>query len=238
VMSPQELINNLGALKRRGALDHARARALIDRKLEDARQGKRVSAYKAQVAAEAAGATGELAAALDAVTDAQVKAKGRITRPTALLLDKSGSMHVALEVGRQLGALISAVCEADLFAYAFDGTAHAIEPRGPALADWERAMAGIYAGGSTSCGAALDGMRCEGQKVEQLVLVTDEAENAAPRFREAYEAYARKLKVRPLVTLVRIGQAADLIQRACKELNVPIQVIEFQGDYYALPNVI
>src|SRR5262249_9633490 len=76
VMSPQELINNLGALKRRGALDHARARALIDRKLEDARQGKRVSAYKAQVAAEAAGATGELAAALDAVTDAQVKAKG------------------------------------------------------------------------------------------------------------------------------------------------------------------
>src|SRR5262249_28049609 len=94
------------------------------------------------------------------------------------------------------------------------------------------------AGGSTSCGAALDGMRCEGQKVEQLVLVTDEAENAAPRFREAYEAYARKLKVRPSVTLVRIGQAADLIQRACNELNVPIHVIEFQGDYYALPNVI
>ena len=58
---------------------------------------------------EAAGATGELAEALDEVTEAQVKATGTISRSTALLIDKSGSMNVAIEVGRQLGAMISAI---------------------------------------------------------------------------------------------------------------------------------
>jgi hypothetical protein len=238
VMSPQELINSIGALSRRGALDNPDLKALIDQKLEEAKKSERVSAYKAQVAGQAAGATGALAAALDAVTDARVKAKGKITRPTALLLDKSGSMNVALEVGRQLGAMISTICEADLFAYAFDNIAYPIAPRGPALADWEKAMAGIHAGGSTSCGVALDWMRRKGQRAEQLVLVTDEGENAPPRFRDAYEAYAAEFKLRPAVILVRIGQASRLLEDACKDLGVPINVLEFRGDYYALPNVI
>jgi hypothetical protein len=237
-MSPQELINNLGALRRRGALDNPELKALVDQKLQEAQTSTRVSAYKAQVAGAAAGATGELATALEAVTEARVKAKGQITRPTALLLDKSGSMNVALDVGRQLGAMISAVCRADLFAYAFDNIAYPVEPRGPALADWEKALAGIQAGGSTSCGVALDWMRRKGQRVEQFVFVTDEGENAAPLFQDAYTAYAEALKVRPAVILVRVGHAADMIQRACRQLGVPMNVIEFRGDYYALPNVI
>jgi hypothetical protein len=237
-MSPQELINNLGALQRRGAFDNPDLKALIEHKLEEAKTDARVSAYKAQTAGKAAAATGELAAALDAVTEARVKAKGKISRPTGLLLDKSGSMHVALEIGRQLGAMISAICEADLFAYAFDTIAYPIEPKGPTLADWEKALMGIHAGGGTSCGAALDWMRRKGQWVEQLVFVTDEAENSAPLFKDAYEAYASELKVRPAVILVRIGQAADNLQRTCKELGIMMNVVEFRGDYYALPNVI
>ena len=51
-----------------------------------------MSAYKAKVAAKAAGVPEELVAKLDEVTEAQVRARGAITRPTALLIDKSGSM--------------------------------------------------------------------------------------------------------------------------------------------------
>jgi hypothetical protein len=102
-----------------------------------------------------------------------------------LLLDKSGSMSVALDVGRQLGAMISAICKAELFAYAFDTIAYPIEPKGPALAHWEKAMAGINAGGGTSCGVAVDWMRRQRQKVEQFVFVTDEGENTAPHFSDA-----------------------------------------------------
>jgi hypothetical protein len=237
-MTPQELINNLASLRRRGALDNADLKALVEAKLAAAKQDGRVSAYKARVAADAAQAAPELAAALDAVTDARVKARGRIKRPTALLLDKSGSMSVALEVGRQLGALISAVCAADLFAYAFDTIAYPVTPKGSTVADGEKALLGIHAGGGTSCGVALDWMARKGQRVEQVVLVTDEGENTAPLFRDAYAAYAQALNVRPAVTIVKVGQAGNALERSCQELGVPFNVFEFRGDYYALPNLI
>lgn len=237
-MTPQELINNLGSLRRRGALDNPDLKGLIEGKLKAAKSDTRVSAYKAQVASEAAGGDPSLVKALDEVTDVRVKAKGRITRPTALLLDKSGSMSVALEIGRQLGALVSAVCETDLFAYAFDSIAYPIEPQGKTIDAWEKAMLGLHATGSTSCGVALDWMAKQGQRVEQLVLVTDEGENQAPFFRDAYEAYAKKMLIRPSVTIVKIGNATDTIEKACRDLGVPMNKVEFRGDYYALPNIV
>jgi hypothetical protein len=213
------------------------ARAIVEY-MTAAKSDKRVSAYKAKVAAEAAGASGELAEALDQVTEAQVKASGTISRPTALLIDKSGSMQQAIEVGKQLGAMISAVSEADLFAYAFDTVAYAIEPKGDSLADWEKALTGIKAYGGTACGVAIDQMRRRKQWVEQIVMVTDEGENTAPRFAAAYQAYARAAGMKPAVILVRIGRAVDYLERACQELGVAPNVFAFKGDYYALPNVI
>jgi hypothetical protein len=110
VMTPQEVINNLASLKKRGAMDNPDIKGLIEAKLEAAKTDKRVSAYKAKVAAEAADAAGDLARALDDITETQIRATGSISRPTALLIDKSGSMEIAIEVGRQLGAMISAIC--------------------------------------------------------------------------------------------------------------------------------
>jgi hypothetical protein len=150
VMTPQEVINNIGSLKARGAFDNEDVKALIEAKLEAAKSDKRVSAYKAKVAVEAANVSGELAEQLDAITEAQVKAKGRITRSTAMLLDKSGSMHVAIEVGRQLGAMISSIIEAEFFAYAFDTIAYPIEASGASLVEWEKALTGITAGSGSS----------------------------------------------------------------------------------------
>ena len=99
-------------------------------------------------------------------------------------------------------------------------------------------MAGIFAGGSTSCGVSLEWMRRSKQKVEQLVMVTDEAENAAPLFKDAYEAYAREMLVRPTVILVKIGQATNQIEQACTQMGVQMSVFTFAGDYYALPNLV
>ena len=237
-MSPQELINNLGSLKRHGVFDNADVKALIDGKLVEAESAGRVSAYKAKVAAEAVGATGELAESLDRVTETQVKAMGTISRPTALLIDKSGSMDVAIEVGRQLGALVSAICEADLFVYAYDTVAYPIQPQGTTLADWEKALLGIHAGGATSCGVALEWMRRQGQQVEQIVMITDELENRAPRFQDAYLAYREAIGVSPAVILIKVGQAGEVLEIACAQLGIPPNVFEFRGDYYALPNVI
>jgi hypothetical protein len=238
VMSPQELINNLASLKRRGAFENRDVKKLIETKLKAAETAARVSAYKAKVAAKAAEADEELAGALDRVTETQVRKAGRIKRPTALLIDKSGSMTEAIEVGKQLGAMISAVSDAELVAYAFDSVAYPLKPKGTGLADWEKALAGIQAGGNTSCGVALKQMARKKQRVEQLVMITDEDENTAPLFTEAYQKYAEAAGIRPAVILVKLGRSCQKLEEACAELGIAPNVAEFRGDYYALPNLI
>jgi hypothetical protein len=147
-------------------------------------------------------------------------------------------MHEAIEVGRQLGAMISAICESGLFAYAFDSAAYPVKVKGTSLADWEKALAGINAGGSTSCGVALEWMRKKGERVEQIIMVTDEGENVAPLFKDAYEAYAQALNVRPDVVFVKVGGSSAHLEKVCNDLGVTVRPFEFKGDYYALTNLI
>ena len=62
----------------------------------------------------------ETAARLERVTDEQIKKRGRITKPTALMVDRSGSMESAIEVGKRIAALISGIAQAGLVVSAFD----------------------------------------------------------------------------------------------------------------------
>ena len=237
-MSPQELINSLGSLKRRGALEHPELRQLIDEKLATARASRRVSAFKAGVAAEAAGVDAETARRLADVTDAQVVRRGRITRPTALFVDKSASMADAIEVGKRIAALVSGLTEAELYVYAFDSVPYRIRAAGSELSDWEAAFRHIRSGGCTSVGSALKAMRLERQRVEQIVIVTDEGENAAPFLGAEYEQYAKTFAVEPDVLIVKVGHATDILERQLKGRGFGAETFEFAGDYYALPNLV
>jgi hypothetical protein len=237
-MSAQELINNVASLKKRGAMENAELKAMIDQKLEAAQTGARVSAFKAGKAMEAANVSAETRAKLEKVADTQIKAKGRIKRPTALLIDKSGSMELAIELGKRIGAMISTVCEEALFVYAFDTVAYPIERGGNDLASWERALAGIKAGGGTSCGVALEYMRIKKQYVEQIILVTDEGENTVPLFAPTLAKYREAVKADPTVCIVRTPGASATVTTACQRAGVAVDVFEFGGDYYSLPNLI
>jgi len=237
-MSPQELINSLGSLRRRGAFDNPDLKARIEAKLAAAQTDTRVSAFKAEEAAKAADLSADVRAKLDAVADAQVKAKGRIARPTALLIDKSASMNTAIELGKRIGALLSAVCTDRLYVYAFDEIAYAIEPAGPELAAWEKALAGVKSGGTTSCGVALEVLRRKQQYVEQIIVITDEEENTAPEFVPMLKAYRDELKVDPNVCFVRTPGAMTILEDRCKGAGLTVDAFQFTGDYYALPNLV
>jgi hypothetical protein len=238
-MSPQELINNLASLQRRGALDNPDLKAFIEGKLEQARTGARVSAFKAEEAVKAApGLSADVRRQLEGVADAQVKAKGRIRRPTALLIDKSGSMDQAIELGKRIGAMISAICERELFVYAFDTVAYPVERAGDSLAAWERALQGITAGGGTSCGAAVEYLRRKGQYVEQLIVVTDEEENTPPLFVDSLRKYCQELKAEPAVYFVRTPNGRNYLEERCRQAGITADAFRFTGDYYALPNLV
>ena len=237
-MSPQEAINNLNSLKARGAFGHQDVKALIDEKLAAAETSGRVAALKTRVAADAAELDEATVARLNRIADEQVKRRGKITRPTALLVDKSGSMTQAIEVGKQIAVLVSAVCAGELLVYAFDTIAFPVRANGGALSDWERAFKGIKADGGTSIGAPVEVMRLKKQVVEQLIIVTDEGENQQPLIAAAYDAYRRDLNVAPSVLIVKVGQASELIEGQLRTRGAQVDTFTFAGDYYALPNLI
>src|SRR5207253_5667707 len=72
-MSPQEVINSLALLQRRGALLDPNLKAMIDLKLEEAKRHKRVSTFKAEEAAKAVPLDEDTRQKLEGVADAQIK---------------------------------------------------------------------------------------------------------------------------------------------------------------------
>jgi hypothetical protein len=187
---------------------------------------------------KAANLSADVRKKLEAVADTQIKAKGRITRPTALLIDKSSSMELAIELGKRIGAMISAICEKELYVYAFDTMAYPIERTGDDLASWEKALRGIHAGGSTSCGVALDYMTRKREYVEQIIMVTDEEENTPPLFVETLKKYREALPADPNVCFVRTTGARDHLAAQCRTAGLACDTFQFEGDYYALPNLV
>ena len=197
-----------------------------------------VSAFKAKEAVKAAAVDPGLAEKLHAVTQDQVRAKGTIKRPTALLVDKSGSMEQAIEVAQRLGSMIAGIMEAPLYVYAFDTIAYPIEAPGSDLKAWEKAFAGIKATGSTSVGVAVDFMTRKKIAVEQIVVVTDEGENHAPHFVPSLQKYKETVKADPNVVFVKVGQATEQLERLCLAANIAADAFTFGGDYYSLPNLV
>jgi hypothetical protein len=237
-MSPQEVINNLKSLQVRGAMDNAEVKALIEAKLAEATTSNRVSAFKAAVAAEVAIVDEATAAQLEKIVDEQVKQKGKITKSTALLVDKSPSMTQALEVGKRIAAIISGITEAELFVYAFDTYSYPVIAQGKELSDWEKAFKPLRIEGGTSIGVALETMRQKQQAVEQIIIVTDEGENTSPYFNMVYPRYCKELNVSPNVVIVKLGNHSNYLEQKLQQNQVSFETFTFAGDYYSLPNLV
>lgn len=239
VMSDQELINNLGSLRRRGVMDNPDLKEIVSARLDHAQTGKRVAALKSIEAAKVSGVSEDLRQQLEKVADTQVKSKGRIKRPTALLIDKSGSMDQAIEAGKRIASLTSAIMDAPLYVYAFDSIAYpVVAPESNTLADWNKAFDGIQAGGCTSCGIGVEMLRRQKQRVEQIIMVTDEGENTSPPFLTTLQNYHSQLDVQTHVVFVKVGHAHDMLEQKCERNGISYDAYAFEGDYYSLPNLI
>ncbi|SRR6266516_2783773 len=242
-MSPQEVINNMAALKRRGAMDDKDVKALIEQKIADSATDKRVSTMKAKKAIEVAQLDEGMEQKLTEVTDKRVADKAEIKRPTALFVDKSSSMTQAIEVAKQLTALISAVISADFHVYAFDSVAFEVKSgiagdKRPSLSDWEKAFKFIKADGSTSIGSALAKMTRDKIYAENIVIVTDEGENTAPYFRDAYSEYVAAMTVAPSVIIVQVGGENHSFVTGLQGRGIEVMRYQFKGDLFSLPNIL
>ncbi|OGZ87898.1 MAG: hypothetical protein A2561_01100, partial [Candidatus Staskawiczbacteria bacterium RIFOXYD1_FULL_32_13] len=124
-MSAQELLNNLGALEERGAMENAEVKTLINTKLKKAKTSDKVDALKAQKAVQVLGEklSSDVVENLTQVTDAQVSRTVAIKRRTILAIDASSSMDQAIGVGKELGAIIAPSCKSDFACVSFNDMA-------------------------------------------------------------------------------------------------------------------
>lgn len=142
-----------------------------------------------------------------------------------------------MEVGKQIAALVSAASVEAPVVYGFDNFAYPITARGSKMSDWEEAFSELRASGGTSIGSPLELMRRRKQWVEQVIIVTDERENDAPYFSDVYEKYTQELG--PLdVVIVKVGRCKDKLERELRDKRVSVDGMRFNGDYYALPNIL
>jgi hypothetical protein len=242
VMSPQELLSNMGSLKKHGAFNNDQVKDLVKKKLGKAQKAKRVDVMKGKKAAEVAGVSEDLKHELQEVTEKQLKAIA-IKRPTALFIDKSGSMDRAIELGKQVGAVISGGISANFYCYAFDVMAYPIEVNSDKLADWEKALQHIRAGGATAIGVPLEWMIRQKQRVEQIVIITDEQENNSPTFHDSYAKYVKQIGMKPDVVILYVENrwsSSGTLTKRCQMNDIPFDRIAVPADldYYSVPNIL
>jgi hypothetical protein len=157
-----------------------------------------------------------------------------IQRSTAVLIDKSAGMSAAIHAGGALLDLIGPTARGPLLAYAFDTMVHYLQRQARDDGSWRRPLAEITPGGLKACGIVVESMRLRRQRVEQIVLITDERESAAPTFAESLRSYAADMGFTPDVCLIRMDDSEDFIEQDCREAGLPVEVVDYDGDPAAL----
>lgn len=240
-MSDQEILVNLGSLQKRGVMDNPDLKKLVQSKLKKAKSSKRVDALKATKAAKTSGVDSDMASDLTDISDAQLKRVAEIPMSTALVIDKSQSMRVAIDIGMELGSMISTVVKGDFYCWVFDTGAQEKTVKSNSLEEWQKKFAMVKAGCSTSCGAAIDRMARKGQSVEQIIMITDQGENTSPTFEQAMDTYNSKMGFYPRVVFVTCGHyRSSRLVDVCRRRGWDHENFDIPkgADYYSLPNLL
>lgn len=252
VMSAQEVLANLGTLKRDGAFDNPEIKELIQDRIRGIQkvQKSKVDALKGSIAAEAVADLDEDTKKLvQDATDAQLKKHGKIGVPTALVIDKSASMGKAIEVGKQLASAI-AQAAGDKFAacYLFDYNPIRVrwtENDGDmgSFAAWNKKLAMHRCGGATNLGGVLRSMINEDIYAEQIIIITDEGENGYPKFHELLPEYKAKFGLIPEIVIVSMGRHAtanrNKVVTPCQNAGATVTRMDVADiDKISIPNLI
>ncbi|MDQ7824528.1 MAG: hypothetical protein RDV48_17125 [Candidatus Eremiobacteraeota bacterium] len=235
VMTPQQVINSLKFFEKRGALQSGETRSVIEEKLRHGAKESRVSDFKSMVALSRINADANLAKELIELTAKRIKNRGTINIPTAIFVDKSGSMECCIEIGKLLATMCSSIATADLHVYAFDSNSFEIQAKTGDFTAWERAFAPIRANNATSIGAPFS--RLMEKNIDQVLVISDGEENVPPKFKDMLERYEARHRKTVKVIFVKVNNHGV----TCFEKDMEgkdFTVITFDGDYYNLPNVI
>jgi len=266
-MTPTELVTNTKALERLGVKTVPALRAAFEAAIEKAGKSKRPKAtLKTTRAAEALADDEKLSGKLHALQEKQLDTLKSIEGDWLVLGDKSGSMEKAIEMAREIAAVLTRMVKGRVHLVFFDAVPRHLDVTGRSLEALKLATATITANGGTSIGCGLQYALDNKIAVDGIAIVSDGCENQNPPFATVYQTYVKRMDREPTVywymtdtvvpprpshiDLSEYERLAVLWKRenperaqfvkACESARIDLQRFDISAgtDYYALPNLI
>jgi hypothetical protein len=199
VMTKNQLQANLKSLENRGALNTPEIRSLVETKLASGG----ASNLRQTVAAKAITDEG-IKRSLSQAEEKQISLRGTIKIPVALLIDKSSSQSVSIELSKELLPYLASASKAGLRVWAFDTASYPITLPANVTADGARlALRGVHGSGGTNISQAIDALSRSGFTAELIIVLSDEQTELISSVREAFVRYIGSTKVMPSVIVAR-----------------------------------
>lgn len=245
-MSPTELVNKTKMLQRFGMRKDPILRAAYEEAIGKASTSKtRKVTLKATKAAEILAeeddpANKVLEIKLRALQERQIEQKLSVEGDWLVLADKSGSMHVAIEVARQVAPIIARACRGQVSLILFNTMPQYFDATGKTYEELKKITANVAVGGGTKIDCTLDYAMQRDLRADGIVLISDGGENSGSNFAAMYERYAKKFDRRPTVYFWRLPGDPDYLSAPCQRAGVPLEVLDLgmSVDFNSLPNLV
>lgn len=248
-MTGQQVINNLKAFRNRGLNSNPELASLINDKMKNAKEMSRASEVKKIIAAKAMDANGDhLNTIMESLRQGLLK-NGPITDKTAIFIDKSGSMDVAIKIGKLLATTCTLAMDEAPTVIAFDDLAHNVNiEKSDSAAAINKKFELIRADGYTSIGVPFEYLREHKIFVDQIILISDGEQTKSYEPKESSLKYLKSIN--PDTYLVYIEILDSAVSRAQYSASVKtkddfddifgknITHLPFSGDYYAIQTVV
>lgn len=248
-MTGQQVINNLKAFQRRGLNSNPELATLINEKMKNAKEMNRASEVKKIIAAKAMDAKGDqLNAIMESLRHGLLK-NGPITDKTAIFIDKSGSMDVAIKIGKLLATTCTLAMDEAPTVIAFDDLAHNINiEKSDTAAAINKKFELIRADGYTSIGVPFEYLREHKIFVDQIILISDGEQTKSYEPKESSLKYLSSIN--PDTHLVYIEILDSAVSRGQYSASVKTKgqfddifaknmtYLPFSGDYYAIQTLV
>lgn len=235
-MSPAELTNNMTLLERAGVKKNPILRAALESALmKSGRQsGGALKMSKAIESVE----DEDLKQKLASVQEKKLDSMG-IEGNWLVIADKSGSMSTAIELARQLSAVLARLVKGKVHLVFVDEGPRYIDATGKTLEQLTAETRMVVAQGGTCLGAGIKYAVENNLEVDGVAIITDGGENRVPVFAQSHAEYHKKFGKDLPVYMYHVRGETDVMSGNCERAGVAVQKFEMAGaiDYYSLPNI-
>lgn len=238
-MTPNQIVNSMSMFEKKGLLDIPEFKKIINDKMKKGATKKDAS-LRSSAAAKKVSKAADI---LDSHSDKFVESLQKIDKKVLLAIDKSFSMVRAIEVGKDISAILASKVvnpNENLKVVTFNNTVQLLNIKEcMSYTDFDNHFRYITANGTTAVGAPIKACEKMGFAPDVFIFVTDCEEGSPPHLEKSIADSPAVDGAKFIFCLVGDKVYDPKISSAVvAQKGIEVETIRFTGDYYSLPNLI